>query len=198
LPGQTGLGVPGVPAWTKSAEHVGNTAAIRDSIIRGKLADVPFIWQKHPPTGAEKAALEASQAAAAALRQRTTTSGNSRDLIHLQGKGMDGVGAVSAPGLVSIDAPLLSSGPSRAQRKKNEALDAEYQKRLRGLQDLALSLRDRRIADSVRLDSLRLDSLRRDSLARRSKPPADTLSEISTSIAPIARASVSIRYSIRV
>ena len=91
---------------------------------------------------------------------------------------MGGVGAVSGPGVVSVGLPLFSSGPSAAQRKKNEAIDAEYQARLRGLQDLALSLRDKRVADSLRLDSLRLDSLRRDSLARRPKPPsADTLSD---------------------
>jgi len=176
-PGPTGLGVPMAPGWTKSAEHIGNTAAIRDSILRSKVAEIPSIWKTHPPTGAEKAALETSQRVAAALLRRSTTAGNSNDLVHLQGKGMDGVGAVSAPGLVSIDAPFLSSGPSRAQRKKNEALDAEYQTRLRGLQDLALSLRDKRIADSLRLDSLRVDSLRRDSTARRPKPPAaDTVS----------------------
>jgi hypothetical protein len=166
------------PGWTKSAERVGNTAATRDSIIRAKVAEIPSIWQTHAPTGAEKAALETSQRVAAVLRQRTLTSGNSNDLVHLQGKGMDGVGAVSAPGLVSIDAPFLSSGPSRAQRKKNEAIDAEYQARLRGLQDLVLSLHDKRVADSLRLDSLRLDSLRRDSLARRPKPTSrDTLSD---------------------
>ena len=177
-PGASGLGVPLAPGWTKSAERVGNTPAIRDSILRTKLAEIPSIWKNHPPTGAEKAELETSRRVAAALQRRTTTAGNSNDLVHLQGKGMNGVGAVSAPGLVSIDVPLFSSGPSAAQRKKNEAIDAEYQARLRGLQDLVLSLRDKRVADSLRLDSLRLDSLRRDSLARRPKPPsADTRSD---------------------
>jgi len=172
-PGSSGLGVPMAPGWTKSAERVGNTATIRDSILRTKMAEIPSIWKNHPPTGAEKAALETSQRVAAALQRRTTTGGNSNDLVHLQGKGMDGVGAVSGPGVVSVGLPLFSSGPSAAQRKKNEAIDAEYQARLRGFQDLVLSLRDKRVADS-----LRLDSLRRDSLARRPKPPsADTLSD---------------------
>jgi len=165
--GPTGLGVPAVPAWTKSAERIGNNEAIRDSILRVKMADIPSMWKTHPPTGAEKAELEASQLAAAALRVRTLTSGNSRDLVNLQGKGKDGVGAVGGPGIVSIDAPFLSSGPSPAQRKKNEALYAEYKARLSRLGDSVLSKRDRRIADSLRLDSLRLDSLRRDSVARR-------------------------------
>jgi len=176
-PGPTGLGVPMAPGWTKSAEHVGNTAVIRDSILRAKLAEIPTAWKTHPPTGVEKAALETSQRLAAALQRRTTTAG-SNEVVHPQGKGMDGVGAVGGPGIVSIDVPFLSSGPSKAQRKKNEAIDAEYQARLRGFQDLVLSLRDKRVADSLRLDSLRLDSLRRDSLARRPKPPAaDTVSD---------------------
>ena len=72
---------------------------------------------------------------------------------------------------MSIPFPLFSSGPSAAQRKKNEALDAEYQARLRGLEDLVLYKRDRRVADSLRLDSLRLDSLRRESVARRRPIP---------------------------
>jgi hypothetical protein len=166
-PGPTGLGVPTVPGWTKSAERVGNNEAIRDSILRVKIGQIPSMWKTHPPTGAEKAELEATQLAAAALRARTLTSGNSRDIVTLQGKGKDGVGAVGGPGIVSIPFPLFSSGPSPAQRKKNEALDAEYQARLRGLEDLALYKRDRRIADSLRLDSLRLDSLAR----RRPIPP---------------------------
>ncbi len=177
-PGATGLGVPMSPAWTKSAERIGNTAEIRDSVVRSKVAEVPFIARNRPPTGAEKAALETSQRVAAALQARTLTSGNSKDLVHPQGQGMDGVGAVSGPGTVSVGVPLLSSGPSKAQRKKNEAIDAEYQARLRGFQDLVLSLKDKRVADSLRLDSLRVDSLRRDSLARRPKPPVrDSLTD---------------------
>jgi hypothetical protein len=175
--GSSGLGVPMAPAWTKSAERIGNTPEIRDSILRAKLAGAPYEWKNHLPTGAEKAALETSQRVAAALQRRTTTAG-SNEVAHPQGKGMYGVGSVGGPGVVSVDAPLFSSGPSRAQRKINEAIDAEYQARLRGFQDLVLSLREKRIADSLRLDSLRLDSLRRDSLARRPKPPsADTLSD---------------------
>jgi hypothetical protein len=166
------------PAWTKSAERVGNTAAIRDSILRAKIAEVPSLMKTHAPTGAERAELEASQLAAAALRHRVAAAGNSRDIVALQGKGKDGVGAVGGPGIVSIDFPLFSSGPSREQRKKNEAIDADYQARLRRLGDSVLSKHDRRVADSLRLDSLRLDSLRRDSLARRMKRPSiDSLSD---------------------
>jgi len=166
-PGASGIGAPAVPAWTKSKEVVGNTPVERDSILRAKMVQIPGLWKTHLPTGAEKAELEASQLAAQMLRARSTTGGNSRDLIHLQGKGKDGVGAVSAPGLVSIPFPLFSPGPSPEQRKKNEALDADYQARLQRLGDSVLIKRDRRIADS-----LRLDSLRRDSLARRPKVPS--------------------------
>lgn len=83
-------------------------------------------------------------------------------------------GGMRAAGGFSL--PLFSSGPSKAQRKKNEAIDAEYQMGLRRLEDRMLLKRDsirilaRRDSvrrDSVRRDSLRLDSLRRDSLLRR-------------------------------
>lgn len=61
---------------------------------------------------------------------------------------------------MSIPVPLLSSGPSRAERRKNEAIDADNQERLGRLQQLIVARRD----------SARADSLRRDSLARRVRP----------------------------
>lgn len=165
--GTAGIGTAAAPAWTKSAEHVGNTPVERDSILRARMVQIPAEMITHPPTGKEKAELQASQLAAAMLQARTTSTGNSRDLVHLQGKGKDGVGAVSAPGMASIPFTLFSSGPTAEQRKKNEAIDADYQARLRRLGDSVLSKRDRRLADS-----LRLDSLRRDSLARRPRTPS--------------------------
>ena len=86
--------IPAAPAWTKSAERVANTAAARDSILRTKMVDVPSLMKTHAPTGAERAELELSQLAAAALRRRMPGAGNSRDIVTLQGKGKDGVGAV--------------------------------------------------------------------------------------------------------
>ena len=165
--GSAGIGTSAAPAWTKSSEKVGNTPVERDSILRAKMVQLPAEMVTHQPTGKEKAELQASQIAAAMLQARTTSSGNSRDLVHLQGKGRDGVGAVSGPGMASVPFTLFSSGPSAEQRKKNEAIDADYQARLRRLGDSVLSKRDRRLADS-----LRLDSLRRDSLARRPKTPS--------------------------
>jgi len=170
--GTAGIGTAAAPAWTKSAEHVGNTPVERDSILRARMVQIPAQMLTHQPTGKEKAEMQASQLAAALLQARTTSSGNSRDLVHLQGKGKDGVGAVSAPGMASVPFTLFSSGPTAEQRKKNEAIDADYQARLRRLEDSVLSKRDRRLL----ADSLRLDSLRRDSLARRPKtPPPDSI-----------------------
>jgi hypothetical protein len=162
----SGKGAPIAPAGINLADRAANTPAVRDSILRERVSAIPELARTHAPTGAERAELEGSQLLASALRQRVSTAGNSRDLVVLQGKGKDGVGAVGGPGIVSIDFPLFSSGPSPAQRKKNEKLDADYQLRLRRLQDRAYLERD-----SLRADSTRADSLRRDSLARRSRAP---------------------------
>jgi hypothetical protein len=103
--------------------------------------------------------LEASQQQARQLQQRTLTAGNSRDLVVLQGKGKDAVGAVGGPGVGTISAPLFSSGPSAAQRKKNEKIDADNRLRLARLQDRLRLQRDSTLVDSVRADSLRRDSV---------------------------------------
>jgi hypothetical protein len=162
----SGKGAPIAPAGIDLADRAANTPAVRDSILRERMSAIPGLARTHAPSGAERAELEGSQLLASALRQRVSTAGNSRDLVVLQGKGKDGVGAVGGPGIVSIDFPLFSSGPSPAQRRKNETLDADYQLRLRRLQDRAYLERD-----SLRADSIRADSLRRDSLARRSRAP---------------------------
>jgi hypothetical protein len=72
---------------------------------------------------------------------------------------MNGGFAVAVP-IISIPAPLLSPGPSPAERKRNEAIDADYQRRLRRLQDQL----------ALRRDSIKTDSLKRDSLARAVRP----------------------------
>jgi hypothetical protein len=122
---------------------------------------IPGLAATRAPTGREKAELEQSQRNALALRQRTLTSGNSRDLVVLQGKGMNGAGAVDptpAGGLgfgVSIPFTLFSSGPTREQRKRDSIIDADNQLRHRRLQDRLLLKRDSILADSLRADSLR-------------------------------------------
>ena len=127
---------------------------------------VPSLAKSGVIDGADRQVLEASQHQALQLRQRTLTAGNSRDLVVLQGKGKDGVGAVGGPGVVSIAAPLFSSGPSAAQRRKNEKIDADNRLRLGRLHD-RLSLK----RDSTRADSLRADSLRRDSVTSQRRWP---------------------------
>ena len=161
----TGKGAPMAPSGVTLGARTPNTPAVRDSIAREKMAGIPELARTHAPTGAERQELEESQRLARLLRQRTTTAGNTRDLVILQGSGKDGVGAVGGPGMISVPFTLFSSGPSPEQRKKNEKLDADYQLRLRRLQD-RMYLKQ----DSVRADSVRADSLRRDSLASKAKP----------------------------
>jgi hypothetical protein len=132
------------------------------------LRSVPDWAKTHPAKGAELRELRGSQAQAARMQQRATTAGNSRDLVVLMGDGLGGAGAVGGgnalsvgPGHVTVSVPftLFSSGPTAEQRKKNEKIDAEYQLRLRALDDRVL----------LKRDSLRADSLRRDSLANKKR-----------------------------
>jgi hypothetical protein len=115
-----------------------------------------------PPTPAERQEIAEGQQRADRIQRRTTTAGNSRDVHVTHGEGKDGVGAVGGQGGVGhIGVPLFSLGPSAAQRKKNEALDSEYNARLARLQERV----------KMKRDSILADSLRRDSLARRGRIP---------------------------
>ena len=125
------------------------------------MALIPGLAATRAPTGRERAELEQSQRLALALRRRDLTAGNSNGLVILQGKGMNGVGAVDptpAGGLgfgASVPFTLFSSGPTREQRRKNEIIDADNQLRQRRLEDRMFLQRDSIRADSVRADSLR-------------------------------------------
>ena len=125
------------------------------------MALIPGIAATRAPTGRERAELEQSQRLALALRRRDLTAGNSNGLVTLQGKGMNGVGAVdpTPAGVLgygaSVPFTLFSSGPTREQRRKNEIIDADNQLRQHRLEDRLLLQRD-----SIRADSLRADSLR--------------------------------------
>jgi hypothetical protein len=171
-PRASGKGAPIEPAGISLTNRAANTPYVRDSILRVKMALIPGVAAERAPTGREKAELEQSQRNARALRARDLSSGNSRDLVVLQGKGMNGVGAVTTGPLdgggfvVSIPFTLFSSGPTREQRKKNEIIDADNQLRQRRLQDRMFLKRD-----SIRADSIRADSIRADSLRRRGNPP---------------------------
>jgi hypothetical protein len=154
-------GAPITTSGVTIGDKTPNTERYRDSVINSRLrsADVAA-WMRHEATGRERAEMELSKHDAAKVAARTTTAG-SREVHVSQGEGRGGEGAVGGAGsATSVALPLFSSGPSAAQRKKNEKIDAEYQLRLRRLQDLIIARRD----------SARLDSLRRDSLARIRKP----------------------------
>jgi hypothetical protein len=154
-----GKGAPFAPAGLTAGSRTFNSAFVRDSIVRQSMLAVPAIARTGLMGEADHQALEGSQQQARQLQQRTLTAGNGRDLVVLEGKGKDGVGAVGGPGVGSISAPLFSSGPSAAQRKRNEKIDADNRSRLGRLQDRLRLQRDSTLADSVRADSLRRDSL---------------------------------------
>lgn len=150
------------PAGVTIGSRTANTAAYRDSMLTAKLKGVPFLATTHAPTGENLQALRGSQANAAKVARRSTTAGNA-DVHVMQGEGVDGVGAVGGgagvPGNAlglgrSLGLPFLSKGPSAAQRKKNEAIEADYRAGLGRLQDRILSKRDSLLADSLRRDSL--------------------------------------------
>ena len=155
-------GAPNAGAGVSLGDRTPNTARVRDSIAQSKMNAATYsAWMAHKPTGKEKAEMEASQRAGAALAARTTSAG-SHEVHSMQGEGRNGEGAVGGAGgsATSLSLPLFSKGPSDAQRRANAKVDADYQMRLRRLQDLIL----------LRNDSAHTDSLRRDSLARLKRP----------------------------
>jgi hypothetical protein len=168
------LGAPIAPAGVTPVDPLPNTPEVRDSIAAARMNDIALLAKTHVPIGAELAELQERRRGADRLARRATTAGNSPDVHVMLGEGLDGVGAVNGgrtslnPLHGSIPFTLFSSGPTAAQRKVNEKLDAEYRARLRRLQDRALIVADVARRDSVRADSLRSDSLTR--IARRPLP----------------------------
>lgn len=155
-------GAPNAASGVTLGDRIPNTARVRDSIAQAKMNAATYsAWMAHKATGKEKAEMEASQRAGVAQARRTTSAG-SQEIHSMQGEGKNGEGAVggASGSATSIALPLFSKGPSAAQRRANEKVDADYQLRLRRLQDRIL----------LRNDSARLDSLRRDSLARLKRP----------------------------
>jgi len=146
------------------------------------MQSIPGLARSNSVDAQDAIALENSHRIADAMRRRATTAGNGREVAVPLGQGKDGVGAVGGGGRHlaaggvnglgvsgSIGFPLFSSGPSAEQRKRDEKIDAEYQLRLRTLQDRILLRGDSLRADSLRRTALRRDSLRRDSVARANK-----------------------------
>jgi hypothetical protein len=165
-------GAPILPAGVTPPAKVPNTAETRDSIAQGVMADARlWLTDKYKPKGAELAALQASQRVADRMARRTTSAGAWQDVHVPMGEGLGGVGAVNGGksgvhmtpngAVVSVPFPLLSSGPSPEERKRNEKLMAEYQGYLHRMGDRVL----------LRADSVRADSLRRDSIAKAQKAP---------------------------
>jgi hypothetical protein len=157
----SGKGAPIEPTGISLTNRATNTPFVRDSLLKSKMVLIPGLAATRAPTGRERAELEQSQRSALALRRRDLTAGNSNGLVILQGKGMNGAGAVDPRPAgtlgfgASIPFTLFSSGPTREQRRKNEIIDADNQLRQRRLQDRMLLKRDSIVADSLRADSLR-------------------------------------------
>jgi hypothetical protein len=165
-------GAPMAPSAFSIGARTPNTARYRDSTAQTRMQSIPGLARGTSIDAQDAVAVESSRRTADLMRRRATTAGNGREVAVPLGQGKDGVGAVGGGGTHlaaggvnglgvsgSIGFPLFSSGPSAAQRKRDEKIDAEYQLRLRALQDRIL----------LRRDSLRADSLRRDSLARAKK-----------------------------
>lgn len=165
------LGAPIAPAGVTRA-RAGNEADSRDSLAR-RIGRAVSVWDWHgPPSPAEVEELRETRRMYEGVTRRATTAGNASDIHVMTGEGRGGVGAVGggksglSPTGGSIPLPLFSSGPSSAQRKRDSAIDADNQARLRRLRERIVWR-----ADSARLDSLRRDSLHRDSLAKPGRPP---------------------------
>ena len=149
FPNNPRAGIPGAPVAPAGVTENGrflDLPGVRDSIAAQKMARLELLLRPQPPRGAVLAELESRRRVAERLARRATTAGNASDVHVMLGEGLDGVGAVNggrtslSPLGGSIPLPLFSSGPSAAQRKKNEKLDAEYQLRLRRLKERALLL----------------------------------------------------------
>jgi hypothetical protein len=135
------------------------------------MASIPEYVRTHPPTGQELANLQAGKRQAEMLAHRVGTAGNSEDVHVMTGNAKGGAGVASG-GLGSIPFPLLEPGPSAAQRKRDEAIDADNRARFLRLEARAAAMRN----------SARADSLRRDSLARKSAVPKPASAPRDTSV----------------
>ncbi len=116
-----------------------------DSMDNATMAKLAEYARTHPETPAERGA---------------QPNGPHPPPLHNGPGGGAGPGTMSLGG-ASIPVPFLSPGPSPAQRKRDSALDADYQRRLRALESRAL----------LKRDSTRADSLRSDSIARAKRRP---------------------------
>jgi hypothetical protein len=150
-------GAAAAPAGVTSnsrADRAAATMTSRDSAFAAWARDAHDLarWQTMSPGAVGEIAQ--SQHDVAQLSQRVGTAGNSQDVHVMSGQGKDGVGATG--GMLSFGLPLLSSGPSRAQRVRDSVVDADVRA---GLARLSQRIAAKR--DSLRADSLRADSVRK-------------------------------------
>jgi hypothetical protein len=146
------------PSSTERAARDPEYRVVAPAVSLGSIAEAA----RKPLTGQELADQQLAQRQADRLGRRATTAGNSQDLHVPVGQGAGGAGVSGGLGAGgSIPLPFLSRGPSRAQRARDEKIDADNRARLGRFAALIKARRDSALADSVRRDSVRADSLRR-------------------------------------
>jgi hypothetical protein len=130
--------------------------ATKDSIREAMLKRIdPSVWHK-PLTPSELAEVRAQREPGLDPHARAARLPGEPVYAPL----MSGGYAVGTP-VVSVPLPF---GKSRAQRKADSIIDAEYQQRLKGFQKMIEERRAIAHADSLRRDSLLRVGRRRDSL----------------------------------
>jgi hypothetical protein len=155
----THAAAPVAPSGVTLGTHRHTGPAGGAAIPAGKAKSFADVVRETPLTPGERDALAAKEREERIMQTRATSAGNAHHL--------DGLGASS-----SIGFPLFSSGPSAAQRRANEKIDAENRVILQALRERLLRLR----GDSVRADSLRRDSTLGLSAFRFRRPPTASAS----------------------
>lgn len=153
-----GAAIPGAPGNAQPAAigavYAHGAPISPAGVVAGPRGGLPAFSPNYAkqPTGEEKATLDESHRVAAQMERRASTSGNSADVHVPIGAGIDGVGADTS-GFGRIALPVLSRGPSAAQRKRDAALYREYLAALARLQKRIATKRDSILTDSLRADS---------------------------------------------
>lgn len=152
----TRLGAPVAPAGVSRIIAAPEVQAQRNAAAEaGRAAALAAQWNSIT-SDAVRQMVGAGQSVAVGTARRTTSAGNGADVHVMAGDGVNGVGAVGGSSLSSgsIGLPLFSRGPSAAQRRKNDSIDADNRAILGRLQLLIKHRRDSVVADSLRRDSL--------------------------------------------
>jgi hypothetical protein len=155
-PASARLGAPVAPAGVSRIIAPPEVQAQRDAAAEAGRAAAQATQWNSITSDAVRQMVGAGQSIAVGTARRTTSAGNGADVHVMTGAGVNGVGAVEGSGLSSgsIGLPLFSRGPSAAQRRKNDSIDADNRAILGRLQELIKHRRDSVLADSLRRDSL--------------------------------------------